>query len=256
MMGIFDSKRMWASNVSFLNDRRELQHGLESASEVIKKFSSQLAYSQWSSVLKATERRMRNGEIPNTYAVCFCEKSDLLSQWRGYGGNLQGISITFDYSKLAKLVAPPFKASLSPVVYGKLKTKEQINLQLSEKLDDLEEAAPARGLNETEKKIRTFDIVSRLLPQFKHIGFQDEREWRIVVQHKTLRSEVQFRASGNVVVPYINLDLAQGEDLLPIKYIRIGPGKEQELTKRSIELYLESKGYEIDVRLSAIPYRF
>jgi hypothetical protein len=28
MMGIIESKQIWASNVSFLNDRRELLHGL------------------------------------------------------------------------------------------------------------------------------------------------------------------------------------------------------------------------------------
>ena len=57
------------------------------------------------------------------------------------------------------------------------------------------------------------------------------------------------------MIPYLKLKLGDN-DKLPIKYIRIGPGREQELTKRSVELYLQNKQYEhVEVRLSNVPYR-
>ena len=131
---------------------------------------------------------------------------------------------------------------LYPVVYGKLNANQQITEQLRENLDELtifEHAAGDYSL--AEKRRRAYRMLSRLLPQFKNIGFQDEREWRFVVQHETVREQVCFRAVGNVVVPYIKLGPGEGSPL-PIKRIRVGPGREMDLTKRSVELYLGSRG--------------
>jgi hypothetical protein len=87
--------------------------------------------------------------------------------------------------------------------------------------------------------------------RFKHSGFEDEREWRLVVQHETVRSTVSFRANRNVLVPYINL----GTSPLPLKYVRIGPGAGLDLTERSIAVSLEAKGYNVPVKRSRVPFR-
>src|ERR1019366_6319843 len=137
MMGIIESKQIWETHVSFLNDSRELQQGLDAAAKVIRKFSFSKNFPDWQARLNSVVAKMREGEIPNTYAACFCQKSDLLSQWRGYGGSEQGVSITFDRVKLAAAIKP-FKANLSPIVYGKLKTADQITKDLSERLYDLD----------------------------------------------------------------------------------------------------------------------
>jgi hypothetical protein len=100
LVGIVDYGEIWASNVSFLNDRRELQYGLDAAAKVVKKFASKETYAEWHKPLSTALARLRAGRIPNTYAACFCEKSDLLSQWRGYGGAEQGVAIAFNRSKL------------------------------------------------------------------------------------------------------------------------------------------------------------
>jgi hypothetical protein len=95
------------------------------------------------------------------------------------------------------------------------------------------------------------DVLSELIPRFKHKGFEGELEWRLVIQHETLRSSVSFRANRNVLVPYIKL----GTSPLPLKYVRIGPGADLDLTERSIAVFLEAKGYDVPVMRSRVPFR-
>ena len=153
LKGIIDNGEIWASNVSFLNDRRELLYGLDAAAKVVKKFASKTTYADWHKPLDSAIYHLKSGQIPNTYAACFCEKSDLLSQWRGYGGSEQGIAITFAREKLGD--APKgIKASLFPVVYGQIKTTSEITQALSESLDDFEKAASHSGDSKDEKKER------------------------------------------------------------------------------------------------------
>ena len=95
-------------------------------------------------------------------------------------------------------------------------------------------------------------ILSELIPRFKHRGFAGELEWRLVVQHRTLRDSVCFWPNRNVLVPYIKL--GNGEPL-PLKRIRVGPGHDTKLTQRSVEQYLEANGYNVEVKTSDVPFR-
>jgi hypothetical protein len=255
MMGIIEDGCVWASNVSYLNDREELTHGLSGATRALEIVTKDETYAKWVSSLRAVVKEIQSGRMPNTYAACFCQGSDVLSQWRGYGGSEQAVAISFDRADLEALLSSQ-KAVLYPVVYGKLNANQQITEQLRENLDELtifEHAAGDYSL--AEKRRRAYRMLSRLLPQFKNIGFQDEREWRFVVQHETVREQVCFRAVGNVVVPYIKLGPGEGSPL-PIRRIRVGPGREMDLTKRSVELYLGSRGYsDVKVFITKVPFR-
>jgi Protein of unknown function (DUF2971) len=242
MMGIIDKGCVWASNVSYLNDREELVHGLRGATKALKRVLNDKTYANWASSLEAVVKEITDGRMPNTYAACFCQRTDVLSQWRGYGGSDQAVAITFKRQELEDLFVF-HKAKLYPVVYGALKANKQITDHLRTNLDELTVYEFAAGnYSRSEKSKHAYYMLSRLLPQFKNIGFQDEREWRFVVQHETVRDLVCFRPVGNVIVPYIKLGPGEGAHL-PIKSIRIGPGRDMELTKRRVELYLTTKGY-------------
>jgi len=255
MMGIIENGCIWASNVSYLNDREELIHGLRGAAGAIGRVVNDQTYANWASSLKAVMKEIEDGRVPNTYAACFCQSSDILSQWRGYGGSDQAVAITFKTKELETLF-DSHKAKLYPIVYGALNAYVQISNHLLENLQELDIYEYGVGdLSKSAKRDRGYQILSRLLPQFKNIGFKDEREWRFVVQHETVRDQVCFRPFGNVIVPYIKLGPGKGSTL-PIKSIRIGPGRDMELTKRSVELYLMARGYsETKVRVSRVPFR-
>ena len=102
LQGIVSSNSLWASNASFLNDRAELEHALKASEQVIKKLSSDKAQKAWSPMLKRVFSELADGARPDTYVTCFCRDDDNLSQWRGYGGDVQGVSVTFGRARLAK----------------------------------------------------------------------------------------------------------------------------------------------------------
>lgn len=252
LIGIINSGHLWASNVSFLNDRRELTHGLDASIAALKTFHSDKTFGKWHPVLDKIVDEFKSGVVPHTYAICLCANSDVLSQWRGYGGATQGVAISLSQSKLSASLDSQ-KALLYRVQYGNVTAKQKFGDSLRSALDDLDEKTT--GFDEASMERVARRVMSRLLPQFKHYGFREEREWRYVVQQNTMREEVCYRAKNNVIVPYIKLGSGAGA-ILPIKSITVGPGRDQKLTIKSIELFLERTGYAgTTIRASDVPYR-
>jgi hypothetical protein len=254
MVGILDSRELWASNVSFLNDREELLYGLKAAKAVVNKYLSPSTKDKWAQDIEDAISQLQNGEMPDTYAACFCARNDSLSQWRGYGGEEQGVALTFDRTRL--LAQLNDKGTLLPVVYGALKSANQLSTDLGKKLRAINKEAVLNIESADRERVDRVRVeLSRLLPQFKHSGFRDENEWRFVVQQTSSKLSTFFRVKSNVLVPYVKLSFEQTK-AFPIKSIRIGPGRDQNLTKRSVEQFLVSKKMKnIDVIVSGVPYR-
>ncbi|CAE6837162.1 DUF2971 domain-containing protein [Paraburkholderia aspalathi] len=252
-MGIVESKGFWASNASFLNDRKELVHGLEGAERAISKLKGRLDPALFQHLPRVIQE-IKEGSLPATYVTCFCARDDLLSQWRGYGGSEQGVSIQFPREILKRRMAKQ-NAKLIKVIYSHLSTEKKVRDALAEEMRDLLEWEKVLGTqSDDERKAGVFDIVSKLLPRFKHLGFQDEREWRFVVQSAVNADDLLFRPKGAFIAPYIVLDL--GKAKLPMRSVTIGPGREMELTRASVRLFLDRHGYkDVPVKVSAVPFR-
>src|SRR5580698_8671217 len=83
LLGIIESKELWATNILFLNDTSELV-------DAFKLFASELE----ANPIKLGERKgwlqtmilpsLETAEVDH-FVVSFCENGDLLSQWRAYG---------------------------------------------------------------------------------------------------------------------------------------------------------------------------
>ncbi|UVO54777.1 DUF2971 domain-containing protein [Sphingomonas sp. SUN039] len=253
LKGIVESGSLWASNASFLNDRAELEHALSVSERVIQKLSSETTLKAWSSMLKRVFKELNDGERPNTYVACFCRDDDNLSQWRGYGGTEQGVSITFGRASLAGRLKSD-EAKFLRVSYSKYSTVNKVHSALEEQLSAIADLDDLVGsLTAAEKYDELRSRVSALLPRFKHIGFQDEREWRFVIQRKVDPSALQFRVSKNKIVPFIVV--GSSSERLPITAVRIGPGPDQLLTAKSVQAFLAARGYDVPVRTSEVPFR-
>lgn len=255
MIGILTGKCLWASNASFLNDRSELLHALTAARTAIEKLTSTRALDHWAPMLEKVVCELENGKIPDTYVVCFCRNDDNLSQWRGYGGGTQGISLTFDQAKLSARLQRQ-RAKLYRVTYARITTPSKVREALKGELADLAELNEVLGNASPEQEYKDlFQRVSGLLPKFKHLGFIDEREWRFVVQRSMSQKSLCFRSGGNRVIPYI--ELGKEDEPLPLVSIRVGPGRDQELTVQSLKPFLKACGYEnVKITRSDIPFRF
>lgn len=251
-IGIIGKGQLWASNVAFLNDREELEHGIKCAEKVLTGILKDEKLSAWEEPIREAVTSVKDGLMPNTYATCFCTKSDLLSQWRGYGGQKQGVGLTFDIEGLRAILTGK-SSYLTPVSYGVNPAKRAIKEGLRDHLNGIA-AELLSGLGDIEKADEAFRALCKLIPRFKHIGFEPESEWRIVVQQDTVRDTVQYRAAGNVIVPYITVGTEGGK--LPIKAVKIGPGSDMELTAKSVRQFLRAKGYgDIPVEISRVPFR-
>lgn len=251
-IGIIGKSQLWASNVAYLNDREELEHGIKCAEKALAGLLKDRRLAVWKEPIKEAVISVKEGLMPNTYATCFCTKPDLLSQWRGYGGQKQGVGLTFDIEGLKSLL-PSKKSYLTPVTYGVVTGKQGIAAGLHEHLSGIA-AEMLDGLDEIGKADEAFQALCKLIPKFKHIGFKPESEWRIVVQQDTIRDSVQYRAAGNVIVPYITIG-SEGASL-PLKAVKIGPGSDTELTRKSVHQFLRAKGYHnVPVEVSRVPFR-
>jgi hypothetical protein len=254
MMGIVASKCLWASNASFLNDRTELLHALGAARTAIEKLTSSSAMSRWEPMLERVVRELEDGKIPETFVTCFCRDDDNLSQWRGYGGQEQGIGITFDRAALSARLKRE-RAKLYRVTYAKITTPSKVREALKGELADLADLDDVLGGGTPDQQYADlFARVSGLLPKFKHLGFRDEKEWRFVVQRSAPESAPCFRAGRGRIVPYI--ELGKNDERLPITSVRVGPGDDQALTAQSIRPFLAFHGYKnVKIETSDIPFR-
>lgn len=254
LKGIIQSGSLWASNASYLNDRAELQHALKASKRAIEKITTQKALRTWGDLLKQVFAELEKGGIPDTYVACFCRDNDNLSQWRGYGGKVQGVSVTFDRPKLASRFKPE-KATFFKVRYSKLSTASKLSDALTSELHDIADLNEILGAGRKSEQLQDLHgRISALLPRFKHLGFQDEKEWRFVIQRTVAPEDLCFRVSDNKLVPYI--EIGKLEAKLPILSVRIGPGPDQELTAQSVRLFLAAKGYhDVEVSISDVPFR-
>jgi len=181
LFGIIDSGELWASNVAFLNDREELLHGVKCARRVLSSILNDSKLTQWGDAISRVVKEIEDGRLPNTYAACFCEKPDLLSQWRGYAGNEQAVCVVFSAAGLDDLRRGK-RSFLAPVEYGLVKGKMTLRKNLKARLLAIGEDEFA-NMDEAERRATVYEVLSELIPRFKHKGFEAELEWRLTFQH-------------------------------------------------------------------------
>lgn len=149
--GILEEHTFWASNVSFLNDRRELLHALEAVQGAIKQLSKNANFVAWEYSIREVVQQLENGKTPDTYAICFCRDDDNLSQWRGYGGNVQGVCLTFMREPLRKALVA-HEAKLYEVAYSKKSTIAKLRDALGGELEDIAELDEILGFSNEKQR--------------------------------------------------------------------------------------------------------
>lgn len=263
MKAIVDSESLFATDLRFLNDSRELSH----ARDMIADRANFLSHSQnlapeypvgalgW--LISILEERT----APNVYVTSFTEKGDDLSQWRGYTPTGRGVAIGFDSTVLGEVAANLQKgvaglsgssASLGKVIY--LADNE------GESFDPfILSVADYASMNEGEVVQSHFDIlINQATPFYKHNSFSDEAEWRISLVEGDLFEiplNVDFRVGLSSMVPYTRIDFgAKSKDLL--KEVILGPTPNPETSLIAAKAFFRSRGFDrVTVKPSAIPFR-
>ena len=203
----------------------------------------------------------------------------MLSQWRGYSGD-NGVAIVFDTSGLESLLRDEeerfecWPMSLSTVVYDskRLKLEKRFDSLFAAWRNFLCKIIAAKGDEpnpvEMDASGKLIDEIGRAFARFKHAGFHEENECRIIVgvtaesiaaeeasAHPHRRSKalktIHYRSSRSGSIPYIEL-FEESNVSLPITRIVVGPSRNQQANMETVRDLVQTM--EIEVTASETPF--
>jgi hypothetical protein len=271
LLGILESKQLWATHYRYLNDTSEGKIARELLFDELKRSSDESD----EGVISQGERILSEITSQDVYVTSFSEKGNLLSQWRAYSGKSGGYSIGFSPNYL-KTIGAHFIKNISGPHY----TPDNPLIQCQYFNDDVEKQLKEKIQKEIGSYIAEAERIKRTLPFTEQIGrhtpagialrhfwdfsrdcaitkdhaFHEEREWRLVVHLR--HNDVSFRQGRSMLIPYLKIPLTCPEQRLEIKRIFIGPCSNPAEAWKSVDMLLKRQNiYCVDVKDSMIPYR-
>ncbi|MEN5264806.1 DUF2971 domain-containing protein [Stenotrophomonas sp. TWI587] len=258
VQSILRNRKLWLTDLRFMNDSTELLHGIEFLQAALKQQPYGLFYDRryaeeaveyLASSLSEYEDAARL-EDP-VFAMSFSEKDDLLSQWRGYGG----YSVCFNREYLQDC-----DLKLSSCVYTKASKLERALRATSEAGAKVSECMGRNGGCLDLESIDQLVALVELAATFKDAGFEEEREVRMIVRPDT--SEIKYRPRNGMLVPYVEIEIPAEA----IEGVHVGPVREQALSTVSMKMFMNSiesinrsNGGDVEwcvpVERSTTPYR-
>jgi hypothetical protein len=184
-------RNLWRTDARYCNDREEMLHAARAIEAGFNEFkrTSVLARITPAVTLLGPDLSFADtllnryvSTFPNLVALicCFCEgdnsrwtAQDILSQWRGYGANGKGACASFAASDLLNLAKNTRGMLFQPVLYEEDPQRRVIEEIVSVAVADFRKGNPHAVQSGC-------DALSMVTPLFKHLGFSEEREWRLV----------------------------------------------------------------------------
>jgi len=256
---------LWLTDARFSNDAEELEHGRSLIASVVKKQIKRgppkvRALARDVAAQLEADAKRPAGPSDAVFVCCFCEKSDLLSQWRGYAANGGGVAIEIDpkaFGYIARTDCPIGVMRFWKVFY-----------QDEQKRSRVEQVLAFWAGQSVSRAVRAESTVATLrffMPTFKNPRFAEEVEWRLIfTPGPTCHVPPKFRTARGLLVPYFELiELVKSAKLkglaikrLAIKSVCVGPGPYKDVNLRSARMLLDSYGFQnAAVVPSEIPYR-
>jgi DUF2971 family protein len=283
LLGIVQSQQLWASNAAFLNDSTEVTYIRGVLAEVAEEFRDEHAVTATSREYAVdsiagtgrfppTEARTASvisileaaptiaGRVFDVYVSCFCEWGDLLSQWRGYPSSGGGYALGLRPESIRR-----GGGVLRRVIYDEEEQQRLLYDLQAPIVEAMASANPEEGKDLWDWLVRDhLTRVSARLEEcsfcFKHPGFTEESEWRLV----SLRAREpgqrpddpppDVRATRTGLLPYLKRSL-EGD---AVAEVVVGPSSQPTLAADAAVQLLSNAGYENARSIvvhSAIPLR-
>ncbi|HYE01146.1 MAG TPA: DUF2971 domain-containing protein [Alphaproteobacteria bacterium] len=241
-LGIVEAPCFWASDLSFMNDRTELDYGLQLCFEELDDY---VGGEQEREITAAVRRTIGHGPT-RICVVSFCEDGDSLSQWRGYAEYGRGVAIGLR----ARNLVQQSDWDIQKVIYDEDRQRRLVRRFLEACLRLRREVA-----NDAKSREEFRDAVAILLEYvaslLKHPAFRDERECRLI-RYVSPEDNLQFRAAEKRIVPYtvVNCDRAAFHSVI------IGPGLDYDNVETAVEILKRKYGMpQIETVRSGVPLR-
>lgn len=307
LTGIVSTGCLWSSHAGFLNDAEEMTHFfdarlLDIALFEIRQYAEQMAKAPGNAQRIASDggiekivrsdaeglvSRLRSATLAFNQPYIFsmsaardvnAQGSGLLSQWRGYGGD-GGYAIVFDTREMERLFELEAKTfhyqhfQWGDVHYYGVDPDGQPSTEDVAESEEVVRAGIARLIRggKAEEAAGFYQAVSGLSCLYKHWGFWEEREVRVVAipvdtevaQLSAADGEVKPKKTvktflrGGLPVPFIELFAGISSETrhrLPIKRVIVGPHRDIDLRAQAVQRLLATNNYKAEVIRSKIPY--
>ncbi len=261
LLGILESRTIWATHTQYLNDRREYLHALDLARGRLAELKTKHT-DEW--VQQALVAMVEGLEGVEGMCVCvfsLSEDGDSLSQWRAYSGGVGGVAIGISRETLLEV------CKRSALRFGKCVYELGPQKELMAVLVDaaLEDALWFRkpGVVDWKGKVREMmaEYMNQYAPLLKDRSFHSEQEWRLISGPIAPHAyDFRFRVGASTIVPYyrVRLDESKERRFSPVKVI-VGPTPHAEQAAHAVRLLLwRRKMDECSIKgvvLSEVPYR-
>jgi hypothetical protein len=266
LFGIIASGALRLSEVGFLNDRTELTFGFGRMKELLDHEIGIRADSLLEAVATTWTSRPSRPSADYEYFICsLSEKADSISQWQRYGGAGRGYCLGFDVAKLKDAFDDPI--TLNQMCYHHSAQQERLVSMTNDirmwMADQAERAEPDQLLRDGADFLA--GRLSWVALQCKNPQFEDEREWRLVLERPASGEDdgrfgatpprIAFTPREDIVAPilYASPKAASGAATpkLPIRDVICGPRLEPELAVLATKRFLSNAGYcDVDVKMS------
>jgi hypothetical protein len=269
LLGIIESKEIWATHTQYLNDAREYRHAVDLVNAEIEKRSAAAAGDSHR-ILADMSKGAEGIENINVCVCSFSEDGDSLSQWRAYGGSTSGYAIGFSPTHLAEIVMREERSNLVPCLYDPTEQIAVIEALVDKvfeenikRLHDGEKLVSENPMNGISTKKLMFPggnlaaYLNRYAPILKHEAFSAEKEWRIISRPlMCTHDRFGFRSGNSTLIPFYRVPIAHSDRPLEIDEVVIGPTPSIDLSSKAVRSLLVSKWlHDVPVKHSRIPYR-
>ena len=253
-ISIIQSSKIYSTQVSCMNDFREIRHAQDLlVKAMIARRDSLATAGHERDLLDRCVIGLTNDQRPDSYwfVTSFSSVHDDLSQWRAYGGGEGGVALGLDPSALSQgNLCFPRSVFLAPVCYDADVHDMFAHKVVDETLKHFNRGLERRpGLDKdkwTASFLEAWAIhVGFLGPVIKSRSFRDENEWRLLYQLKDYDfGSLLFRQKGQIISRHLPLPIRWiHPDLLPITHSLVGPSRFGQVSLVSLNTLLRNSGY-------------
>lgn len=267
LMGMANSRSLWANSISYMNDSKEIIHACEAVNRAI---SPRVIFKEQDNPLSEETKFLKQlnvwiNSIKNSAHTIFVfslsEQASLLSQWRSYTPHGKGVSLEFS-PETVNLIARTSHLRVARCLYENEEHSEIIGSLIDKLLQTFRQALPNLDTSNWHPdqcywgfiQTQTNDIF-QVLAIIKHYAFREEREWRLISSHYPNYTDpaIKFREGASMLVPYIHLPLGDGKPYF--SKVILGPSPHQNLSMSGLQMFLSNRGLCREVENCSIPYR-
>lgn len=260
LLGIAESRKLWSSSISYLNDSQEMIHAFDI---LICEAEKELAQTEEEHelLIQLSEYAKNCKNTAHTlFVFSLSEEQSLLSQWRSYTPHGKGVCLEFTPSKI-NAIASNSNLKIAKCLYEEEEQQELVQALLMKLLISFRNDLSEIDTSKWHKSQCYMDFLKtyasdifQILSIIKNKSFSEEREWRLISPHYVSYKDpaIKFREGASMLVPYIALDLL---DKPFFNCITLGPSQHQNLSMTGLSMFISNSEVCNQVTNCVIPYR-